>query len=106
MLIVTGSANAKNNADLALESITAAELRDHIFFLASDYLKGRVATTPEYEIAAQYVSSQFSAAGLQPAIENEDGSMSYFRAVPFAKTTFSEDLKWSITINGKYGDSH
>jgi len=100
LLIITGSANAQKNPMTALESITAAELRDHISFLASDYLNGRVATAPEYEIAAQYVGAQFAAAGLLPAIINEDGNMSYFQGVPFAKTTYSEEIKWSLSING------
>jgi hypothetical protein len=35
-----------------LESITEAEMRDHIFFLASDYMAGRFGPSAEYEIAA------------------------------------------------------
>lgn len=72
--IISGSVNAQNKADLAIESITAAELRGHIYFLVSDYLKGRVATAPEYEIAAQYVAAQFAAGGLEPGIMNDEGS--------------------------------
>ena len=79
-----------------LESISEAELRDHIFFLASDYLNGRVGISPQYEIAAQYVATQFAAAGLQPVVENEDGSKSYFQGVPFLKTTYSDEIKWKI----------
>jgi len=77
-------------------SITEAELRDHIFFLASDYLNGRVGISPEYELAARYVASQFAAAGLQPVVEKEDGSKSYLQGVPFLKTTYSDELKWKI----------
>lgn len=44
-----------------------AAFRAHVLFLADDALKGREAGTPEYEIAAAYVASQFYAAGLQPA---------------------------------------
>lgn len=101
LLMVSVSANAQKTTDPALESITAAELRDHIFFLASDYLKGRIATTPEYEIAAQYVATQFAAAGLQPAVKQEDGSMGYLQSVPFAKTSFRDDVSWTITRNGE-----
>ncbi|MDT8401462.1 MAG: M28 family peptidase [Bacteroidales bacterium] len=84
-----------------LESITEAEIRDHIFFLASDYMNGRVGPSAEYEIAAQYVASQFAAAGLEPLVRNEDGSKGYFQGVPFAKTTYSEKLEWKITKDGK-----
>ncbi len=101
LLIISGSVKAQNKTELGLESITAAEISDHLHFLASDYLKGRVATTPEYEIAVQYVGAQFAAAGLQPAIKHEDGSMSYFQGVPFAKTVYSDELVWSIVVNGE-----
>ncbi|MFC2122048.1 M20/M25/M40 family metallo-hydrolase, partial [Bacteroidota bacterium] len=99
ILLMSGSLNAQNT-NAALKSITGAELRDHIFFLASDYLKGRVATTPEYDMATKYVESQFAAAGLEPIVKNEDGSMSYFQGVPFARTKYSDELKWSITKAG------
>ena len=43
-----------------------AAMKSHILFLASDAMKGREAGSPEYDIAAQYVASQFFAAGLKP----------------------------------------
>jgi len=55
-----------------------AAMRAHVLFLASDALKGREAGTPEFEIAAQYVAAQFSAAGLRPA---GDGG-GYLQRVP------------------------
>lgn len=96
-LLISGSVFSQNNSKDALNSITASEIKDHLYFLASDYLKGRVATTPEYAIASQYVSAQFAAAGLEPVVEDEDGNMSYFQGVPFAKTTYSDDFKWTIS---------
>jgi len=104
LVILTGNSLAQDSNDKAIGSITAAELRDHIFFLASDYLQGRVATTPEYEIAAQYVAAQFAAAGLEPAIKTDDGSMSYFQGVPFAKTVYNDKLAWSVNNNGTTKD--
>ncbi|TFH36208.1 MAG: M20/M25/M40 family metallo-hydrolase [Bacteroidia bacterium] len=95
------SAQSPQPATLPVESITAAELRDHIFFLASDYLGGRVATTAEYDIAARYVATQFASAGLMPVTELEDGSKSYFQEVPFSKTTYGENITWSLNKNGK-----
>ena len=55
-----------------------AAFKAHVLFLADDALKGREAGTPEYEIAAAYVASQFYAAGLQPA--GDDGT--YRQKVP------------------------
>ena len=97
-IISSGSANAQTG-DPALTSITASELQNHIYFLASDFLKGRVATTPEYEIAAQYVASQFAASGVLPAIKDEDGNMSYLQGVPFATTIYSDKLEWKLSVN-------
>jgi len=101
--ILSFNVSGQDNQD-ALKSITADELRDHIFFLASDYLNGRVAATDEYEIAANYVAAQFMNAGLEPAVSLEDGSRSYFQGVPFARTVFSDELKWTVTRSGEKRD--
>lgn len=45
-------------------NITVQELKDHIYFLASDSLKGRKPGTPEGKIAAEYIRDQFKNAGL------------------------------------------
>lgn len=62
-------------------SITAAALRDHVFFLASDYLNGRVPGETGYEIAARYVASQFKACGLDSIVQDEEGNRSYLSPV-------------------------
>ncbi|MET3713640.1 Zn-dependent M28 family amino/carboxypeptidase [Sphingomonas trueperi] len=67
--------NAVITAPLPAEQ---AALKSHVMFLASDALKGREAGTPEFEIAANYVASQFYAAGLKPA--GDDGG--YLQKVP------------------------
>ena len=56
----------------------AANIRAHITFLASDLLEGREAGSPGYDIAANYVASQFAQLGLKPA--GVGGS--YFQPVP------------------------
>ncbi len=43
-----------------------AAMKAHVMFLASDAMRGRDAGSGEYDIAAQYVASQFYAAGLRP----------------------------------------
>jgi hypothetical protein len=53
--------------DAAPLSPGASAIKGHVMFLASDAMKGREAGSPEYDIAAEYVSSQFFAAGLKPA---------------------------------------
>ena len=55
-----------------------AAMKAHVIFLASDAMRGREAGSPEYDIAAEYVASQFYAAGLRPA--GDDGG--YLQQVP------------------------
>ena len=56
-----------------IDTITIAELRDHIFYLASDDLEGRYTGSKGYEIAAKYCASQFLAAGLAGFIALQPG---------------------------------
>jgi len=57
---------------------SAGNVRAHIAFLSSDLLEGREAGSPGYDIAANYVASQFAQLGLKPA--GRDGT--YFQPVP------------------------
>lgn len=86
---------AQREADQGYGSITEAELREHIFFLASDSMGGRVATSSEYRIAARYVASQFVQAGLQPVADTD--SLSFFlQGVPFRRTVYGNQFTWSV----------
>ena len=48
-----------------IESITAADLRADLFFLASDGMQGRLSETPENALAAEFIASRFARAGLE-----------------------------------------
>src|SRR5690242_12646995 len=50
----------------ALYSITAADLKGAVSFLASDPLQGRYTPSPGLDVAAEFVAAQFRAAGLDP----------------------------------------
>jgi hypothetical protein len=62
-----------------LNEIDSETLRSHVYFLASDYLRGRDTPSEGLEIAAEYIASQFARAGLMPAVGD-----SYFQPVPLA----------------------
>ena len=79
------------------DSITLAELRDHMFFLASDSLAGRTVGTEGYEIAARYVASQFRAAGLEPIAEGADGSKTFLQQVPLIRSVVASVDPWVLT---------
>ncbi|MFQ6611662.1 MAG: M28 family peptidase [Fidelibacterota bacterium] len=52
-------------------AITATEISDHIRFLASDELKGRLAGAPESEAVIDYIINQFKGANILPADGND-----------------------------------
>jgi len=64
---------AQDNPD-----ITVQELKDHIYFLASDSLKGRKPGTPETKLAAKYIHDQLKSYGLK--LLGDDGYQ-YFEVV-------------------------
>lgn len=86
--------NALINAELPPEQ---AALKSHIMFLASDQMRGREAGSAEYDIAAQYVASQFYEQGLRPA--GDDGS--YLQKVPLI--SYRPADKGSMAIAAKGG---
>jgi hypothetical protein len=57
-----------------LDLITAAQLKGDLAFLASDALQGRFTPSPGLDVAADFIASQFAAAGLKPG-----GDQGYFQ---------------------------
>ncbi|HUJ23330.1 MAG TPA: M28 family peptidase [Bryobacteraceae bacterium] len=55
----------------ALSRISAASLRGHLSFLASDLLEGRGTPSRGLDLAAEYIAAQFRRAGLEPV--GDDG---------------------------------
>ena len=53
-----------------IETITSEELMQHIKFLADDALEGRDTGSPGNKRAADYIASEFEAAGLKPMGDN------------------------------------
>lgn len=82
--------------------ITAPEIQNHINYLASDELQGRMTGTPELYKAADYLKKEFESYGLKPLF---DGS--YFQEFPFIEKLelgtnnfLSIDIKKGITPGG------
>ncbi len=72
------------------QSITLAELRDHMFYLASDELEGRMTGEEGYRIAARYCVTQFRAAGLQPIWTNDEDVAGFLQPVPLVRSRTGE----------------
>jgi len=96
LLSLSAGISAQNYTSPGLESITADELRDHIYFLASDFMAGRVGPSAEYEIAAQYAATQFAAGGLKPLPADTANMHGYFQYVPYQKVTLGEEFTWTV----------
>ena len=76
-----------------LQQIRPEAIRAHMEFLAEDLLEGRGTGTRGYQLAANYVRSQFEEMGLKPA--GVDGS--YFQNIHFRKIDLLRDQS-SLTI--------
>ncbi len=102
-LAFSGISFGQKDESAAIASITEAELRDHIYFLASDFMRGRVGPSEEYEIAAQYVATQFAEAGLEPLVSEQGNMEGYFQEVPYEKLVFDTTATWML--HSKKGDT-
>ena len=66
--------------------LTANALKADVSFLASDALLGRANTSPEFQIAAEFIAAQFRRAGLEPL-----GDEGYFQTATFTAVTPSAE---------------
>lgn len=53
-------------AEKPTDYITQADIKAHMFFLASDQMAGRDAASPQAQIAADYIAAEFMRMGLKP----------------------------------------
>lgn len=83
--------------DTPVATITLEELRDHVCFLASDFLGGRRPYDAGYSIAAEYAATQLQGAGVGPAFTGAGGTPTYFQKVPLTRVTASIDRPFTLT---------
>ena len=86
-----------------LYSITKEELRDQIFFLASDELEGRDTGSEGFAMAALYTVTQFKMFGLEPLIAGKNGEKTFYQSVPFISYDISN--KSAFTISSTAGET-
>jgi len=84
-------------AQTSESQMSAERVRAHVAFLASDLLQGREAGSPGYDIAANYVASQFAQLGLRPG----GGAGSYFQPVPLLAARPADEGRF--VLRGKDG---
>lgn len=83
-----------------IDSITIAELRDHIFYLASDFLRGRDAADRGYLLAAEYAAVHLDQAGLRPMFTDSTGAPSFFQDIDFVSSAISPETTLRTSTGG------
>lgn len=76
---------AQNEEQNNTSSITIHELKDHMYYLASDALKGRMPGEDGYQKAVEYVISQFKQSNLKPLFIDGNGDSTYLQKISFEK---------------------
>ena len=89
LLLAALPASAQNGSD------SAANIKAHMAFLASDDLNGREAGSPGYDKAADYVAAQMKTLGLKPF------GISYFQPVPLVAARARD--KGSVSLRDASG---
>ena len=90
---------AADPVETALAGIDATGVRADIEFLASDLMEGRESGTRGYDLAANYIATQYRRMGLVPAGDND----SYFQDVPLISARRVEGSSRMI-LHRKSGD--
>lgn len=76
---------AQNEHQNNTSNITIDELKDHMYYLASDALKGRLPGEDGYQKAVEYAVSQFKQSNLKPLFIDENGDSTYLQKISFEK---------------------
>jgi Zn-dependent M28 family amino/carboxypeptidase len=99
-LAAQAAAKAKPAVAAAGFTPSPAAIKAHMAFLADDLLEGREAGTRGYDIAANYVASQYAQLGVKPAGDNG----SYLQQVPLTASRAASEGGISYTsADGKSG---
>mgnify|MGYP002682239842 CR=1 FL=1 len=98
-LIFTSLTGQENRKSETVQTITIEELRDHIYYLASDELEGRLPGTPGIEKAMEYAVTQFRQAGLIPFHLSSDSRLSYYQDLTVNKYLPHPDNQIKIIRN-------
>lgn len=93
-VLISTNCFSQSDIDLVKNGVSQEAIEGHIYFLASDELKGRATGSPEIDIAAQYLATTMQRFGVQEV----PGAPHYFQAVPM------ESLKPAQTLKVTLGD--
>jgi hypothetical protein len=91
VFFLTATLTAQQRAP-GIESITQADLRADLFFLAGDAMRGRLTDSNENRATADYIRARFERAGLKPATGN-----SYFHNYNLMTATLGDGNSLSFS---------
>jgi hypothetical protein len=97
-VVVAAALGQAADEDAGLSSITAAALKGHIYFLASDEMGGRDSLTHEARIAAEYIAAFYHRAGLRAVGDNG----TYFQNFPMVEASVDREHSY---LRAKIGPS-
>ena len=83
---------AQTDTEKVKSTVSKEDIEGHIYFLASDELKGRGTGTPELDIAASYLANSLRRYGVKPAGDNG----SYYQNVPMIETGTPDQVSLEI----------
>jgi hypothetical protein len=92
-VLLTTSLTAQQRAP-GNDTITQADLRADLFFLAGDAMRGRLTDTNENRATSDYIRARFERAGLKPVVGN-----SYFHTYNLMTATLGEGNSLSYPTN-------
>lgn len=84
---------AQSDAKMVSSTVFKKDIESHIYFLASDELKGRQTGSDELKIAAAYLANNLRKYGVKPAGENG----SFYQNVPLEKVSAPSNI--SLKLN-------
>ena len=83
VLVGFTACSSKTDLEKTLETVNQQTIKDHIYYIASDEMRGRDTGSPEILKAADYLADQLESYGAKP-VAGADG---YFQPVPLRKKT-------------------
>lgn len=95
VVVLTTSLMAQQRAPM-IESITQADLRADLFFLAGDAMRGRLTDTNENRVTADYIRSRFERAGLKPVANG-----GYFHNYHLMSATLGEGNRLELSLGSE-----
>jgi len=94
-LFSTAACAQKTDLEKTVETVKQQTIKDHIFYLASDEMRGRNTGSPEILIAADYLAEQLASYGA----EQVPGANGWFQPVPLRMKTPA--TSGGLSVGGK-----